>query len=98
MGRRHVAVCYTQLDVYKRQEKKFDEKFWKGEYYSSSEVVDDRANALAVLSGLCGKEKHGLIRKILIKVFNASVYMENYALLALCEMGYFCLLYTSRCV
>lgn len=69
-------------------EKKFDEKFWKGEYYSSSEVVDDRANALAVLSGLCGKEKYGLIRKILIKVFNASVYMENYVLLALCEMGY----------
>ena len=66
----------------------FSKKFWNGEYYSSGSVVDDRANALAVLSGLCPKENYEAVRSVLLKVFNASVYMENYVLMALCEMGY----------
>lgn len=68
-------------------EKNFDKYFWKGSFYASGRFVDDRANAMAVLSGLCKKENHTHIRKILISVFNATVYMENYVLIALCEMG-----------
>ncbi len=69
-------------------EKHFDQHFWKGTFYASGSFVDDRANALAVLSGLCNKVNYPHIRKILVSVFNATVYMENYVLLALCEMGY----------
>jgi len=75
-------------DRMKSIEDNFEKAFWKGEYFSSGKVVDDRANALAVLSGLCTKEKYPLIRRILLSVFNATVYMENYVLIALCEMGY----------
>lgn len=68
--------------------KNFDLHLWKGEYYTSTGVVDDRANAMSVLSGLCKKENYESIRKILLTVFNSTVYMENYVLIALCEMGY----------
>lgn len=67
----------------------FEANFWKNGYYSSDgRLVDDRANALAVLSGACPKERYPKIRKILLSVFNATVYMENFVLTALCEMGY----------
>lgn len=67
----------------------FETHFWKNGYYSSqAPLVDDRANALAVLAGVCPKERYPEIRKILISVFNATVYMENFVLTALCEMGY----------
>ena len=69
-------------------ERSFNSEFWKGKYYSSGAVVDDRANAMAVMSGLCPSENYPLVREVLIKVFNASIYMENYVLSALCEMGY----------
>lgn len=69
-------------------EKNFDRCFWKGEFYASGDFVDDRANAMAVLSGLCGKDKYEKVRKILLTVFCSTVYMENYVLMALCEMGY----------
>jgi hypothetical protein len=64
------------------------EAFWDGECYRSGELVDDRANAMAMLSGLCPKERYLQIRSILLKVFGATPYMENYVLTALCEMGY----------
>ncbi len=69
-------------------EENFDKHFWKGRYYSSTDFVDDRANAMAVLSGLCKKENYEKVMKILVSVFNSTVYMENYVLIALCEMGY----------
>lgn len=65
------------------------ESFWKDKFYSSKGVVDDRANAMAVLSGLCPKERYVHIHKVLITTFNSSAYMENYVLCALCEMGCF---------
>ena len=43
---------------------------------------------MAVLSGLCPKERYPKIRYILTSVFNSTTYMENYVLIALCEMGY----------
>ena len=68
--------------------KNFNPSFWKGSYYASGEIIDDRANALAVLAGLCPQQYYEPVRDVLIKVFNSSIYMENYVLTALCEMGY----------
>lgn len=61
-----------------------------GYYYNSSanQKPDDRANALAVLSGLADKNTYNGILKVLQNSENASPYMEKYVLDALCEMGY----------
>lgn len=66
----------------------FERCFWKGNYYASGDFVDDRANAMAVLAGLCPQEHYAAVKDILLSVHNATVYMENYILSALCEMGY----------
>ncbi len=66
----------------------FEHAFWRGGYYASDQTVDDRANAMAVLAGLCPKEHYPQIREVLLGVFNATTYMENYVLTALCRMGY----------
>lgn len=65
-----------------------EKKFWKGKYYSSGTVVDDRANAIAVLSGICPRDRYGLIMKVLMSCFNSTPYFERFVLTALCEMGY----------
>ena len=65
-----------------------EKNFWKGDHYASGNFVDDRANAIVVLSGICPKERYGAIRKVLLSVFNATTYMERFVLSALCEMGY----------
>ena len=66
----------------------FDRCYFQGGYYSSKGIVDDRANAMAVLAGLCKEENYPQIHTILLSVFNATVYMENYILTALCKMDY----------
>ena len=48
---------------------------------------DDRANALAVLSGLADKEQYNTIKNVLTTTQNSSPYMEYYILEALCKMG-----------
>ena len=48
---------------------------------------DDRANALAVLSGLAEKEQYDTIKNVLTTTKNSSPYMEYYVLEALCKMG-----------
>lgn len=68
--------------------KNIDKHFWKGTHYASSNFVDDRANAIAVLSGVCPAERHHDMRKVLLTVFNSTPYMERFVLCALCEMGY----------
>lgn len=65
-----------------------EKKFWNGTYYASGSFVDDRANAIAVLSGICPPERYVAIRKILLTVFNSTPYFERFVLTALCEMGY----------
>ena len=69
-------------------ETNFEKRYWKGGFYSSGNAADDRANAMAVIVGLCGKERYDAIRFVLNEVHNASVYMEGYVLTALCEMGF----------
>ncbi|MGL1891404.1 MAG: hypothetical protein OCD02_07225 [Spirochaetaceae bacterium] len=67
----------------------FNRLFWKENYYSSEGVVDDRANALTVLVGLCPQNQYNKIKFVLQTTFNASIYMEGYVLAALCEMGFY---------
>lgn len=64
------------------------ESLWTEDGYKSEDVSkpDDRANALAVISGLADKEKYGKISEVLTEVTNASPYMEYYVLEALCQM------------
>ncbi|MBQ6864943.1 MAG: alpha-L-rhamnosidase N-terminal domain-containing protein [Clostridia bacterium] len=48
---------------------------------------DDRANALAVLSGLADKEQYDTIKNVLATTQNSGPYMEYYVLESLCKMG-----------
>lgn len=63
--------------------------FWTDEGYKSDDVkkCDDRANALAVLSGLATEEQYTTITDVLVNTKNSSPYMEYYVLEALCKMG-----------
>ena len=65
-----------------------EKHFWKKDHYASGVFVDDRANAIAMLCGVCPEERYPAIRKVLLSVFNATPYMERFVLMALCEMGY----------
>ncbi len=62
---------------------------WTENGFRSKDVKepDDRANALAVLSGLAEKEQYDTVTKVLVTTKNSSPYMEYYVLEALCKMG-----------
>ena len=62
---------------------------WTENGFRSEDVKepDDRANALAVLSGLAEKEQYGAVTEVLTTTKNSSPYMEYYVLEALCKMG-----------
>ena len=62
---------------------------WTEEGFKSEDVKkpDDRANALAVLSGLAEKEQYDTVTNVLTTTKNSSPYMEYYVLEALCTMG-----------
>ncbi len=62
---------------------------WTEDGFKSDDVrkPDDRANALAVLSGLATEEQYEAIKNVLTTVKNSSPYMEYYVLEALCKMG-----------
>ena len=69
----------------------YDGRFWRERYYydwTANGQPDDRANALAALSGLADREKYESLREIILSRENASPYMEKYVLDALCQMGY----------
>ncbi len=62
---------------------------WTKNGFKSKDVTkpDDRANALAVLTGLAEEEQYDVILKVLTNTKNSSPYMEYYVLEALCKMG-----------
>jgi alpha-L-rhamnosidase len=64
--------------------------FWNtaGQHFRSSSVTtpDDRANAMAVLSGLAQTQHYAGIRTVLTQRTFASPWMEKYVLEALCLM------------
>ena len=74
---------------------RFDSKWYKGEERADgSHLVDDRVNALAVVSGLADPQHYEDIRNVFMGTYtapaykNASIYMERYVIQALYEMGY----------
>ena len=69
----------------------FNQKFWNGKAYRSPQhqgETDDRAQGLAVVSGIAPQAHFPAIRKVLQKEFHASPYMEKYILECLFQMGY----------
>ncbi len=69
----------------------FDKTFWNGKEYRSSGhtglQADERGNAMAVLTGLAGKEKWAKINQVLKLNYNAGPYMEKFILEALFKTG-----------
>ena len=64
----------------------FNKRFWTGTEYRSPAYkgdTDDRANAMAVISGLAGEDKFAALSEVFAKHRNASPYMEKYVLEAL---------------
>ena len=71
-------------------ENAFDGKFWTGTAYRSPDYpgeTDDRAQAMAVVSGLASRDKYPALVKVLKQEYHASPYMEKYVLEALCQIG-----------
>ena len=67
----------------------FDGAFWNGTAYRApayTGATDDRANALAVVSGLAGPERFPALREVFAVEQHASPYMEKYVLEALFQM------------
>lgn len=78
------------LSMMQTIEKCFDTKYWTGNSYRSpgyKGITDDRAQAMAVVSGLAGKDKYSHLIKLLVDTYNASPYMEKYVLEALFVMN-----------
>lgn len=70
------------------------EQNWRGAYYTEagfknpeSKFIDERANAMLVLSGLAGEEDYELICRVIMSTYEASPFCEKYVLEALCVMG-----------
>lgn len=77
-------------EIMSRIKANFDAKFWNGEVYRSEDHVganDDRAQAMAVVSGLANEEYYPQIIESLKKEYHASPYMEKYVLEALYILG-----------
>lgn len=67
-------------------EKNFDKRYWTGSAYRSPDYkgeTDDRAQAMAIVSGLASADKYPALTKVLDKEYHASPYMEKYVLEAL---------------
>lgn len=76
-------------DMMRGIENSFDDRFWTGKAYRSPSYkgeTDDRAQAMAVVSGLASTDKYPYIKNILNKEYHASPYMEKYVLEALFMM------------
>ena len=83
LGKNHDAILAKMREI-----KTGYGTLWTRKGYKSGDVIspDDRANALAVLSGLAEKDQYDVIAGVLSKTHNASPYMEYYVLEALCRM------------
>ena len=76
------------LDVMRRIRNGYASLWTKKGYKSACALrPDDRANSLAVISGLAGEAQYEVIASVLTNTFHSSPYMEFYVLEALCQMG-----------
>jgi hypothetical protein len=76
-----------EMDAFKSA---FNSVFWDGKGYRTAEYegeYDDRAQALAVVSGLADESKYDELLNIFKNSYLASPYMEKYVLEALFVMG-----------
>ncbi len=83
-----IPAYQQQMETIREQ---FNRTFWTGSEYRSPDYegeTDDRANAMAVISGLADSTYWEAIRKVLNEEYHASPYMEKYVLEALFLMGY----------
>jgi len=94
---RMAEVSGNQADINSYQAKlsslqdNFHKTYWQGTHYQDPKrqgEVDDRANAMAVVSGLAPKSTYPAIRKVLNREMHASPYMEKYVEEAQFVMGY----------
>lgn len=72
-------------------EANFNKTFWNGKEYRSSDYkgqTDDRAHALAVVSGLAKPEQYSAIREVFKQQAHSSAYMEKYVGEALYQMRF----------
>jgi alpha-L-rhamnosidase len=69
----------------------FNKQFWNGTAYRDPEYqgkTDDRAQALAVVSGVADPKKFPALLKVFQTEEHASPYMEKYVFEAMMQMGY----------
>ncbi len=84
----------AEAAAYRRQREQIiaavNKKFWNGSAYRDpgyGGATDDRAQGMAVVSGIAGPEKYPAIKSVLEKEFHASPYIEKYILESLFQMG-----------
>lgn len=69
----------------------FNSEYWDGTAYRHPDYkgkTDDRCQALAVVSGIAGKDKYPALLDVFKREEHASPYMEKYVLEAIFQMGY----------
>lgn len=78
-------------DMMKIMARKFDSRYWSGKDFRSSTyketASDDRAQALAVVSGLASPDKYSALLDVFRKSHFASPLLEMYVQQALFQMG-----------
>ena len=77
-------------EMMKRISAAFDARYWNGKAYRSklhNGETDDRAQAMAVVSGLAPAGRYKALLKVFKKEYHASPYMEKYVMEALFMMG-----------
>ena len=73
-----------------RIEQGFDKRYWTGKAFRTpgyAGATDDRAQAMAVVSGLATADKYPALGQVFRQEYHASPYMEKYVLEALFHMG-----------
>ena len=89
LGRQKDAETIEAL--MKRISDSFDAQYWTGSAYRDpnyKKQTDDRAQAMAVVSGLASPDKYPALFETIKKEYHASPYMEKYVLEALFKMGH----------
>ena len=77
-------------EMMKRISAAFGARYWNGKAYRSklhNGETDDRAQAMAVVSGLAPVGRYKALLKVFKKEYHASPYMEKYVMEALFMMG-----------
>jgi len=70
-------------------QQKFNSAFWNGKYYSTGTNKEDRANALAIVSGLADSSKFAsIVNNVLVPVIKSSPHMEWVVEDAMCIAGF----------